>query len=113
MINVTCCESWTALVGSELIVWIAFETRQRKLVKAGSEVQALAWRSPITSFVDCLEPSLSLEGSSAITGNSIASDSIASNSTDSGSVTSDSLASVAFSMTYSAESTVGSITWSN
>ena len=86
-------------VDSELIFWIAFETREQKLVKAESKVGPVAWRSPITNF-NCFEPSVDVEGFSAIAGDGIASNS---------------LTPVAFLMvsSTSSKSAADSIAWSN
>ena len=59
--DVTSCELLTIFVGSKLIAWTAFETRERKLVNAGSKVGPSVWRSLIISFFLCLKPRVNLD----------------------------------------------------
>ena len=63
--DVTSCESLTIFVGSKLIAWTAFETREQKLVNAGSKVGPSVWRSLIISFFLCLEPRVKLDSTSS------------------------------------------------
>ena len=59
--DVTSCESLTIFVGPKLIALTVFETREQKLVNAGSKVGPSVWRSPIINFFLCLKPRAKLD----------------------------------------------------